>query len=132
MTEAIELSYPDTNRLGKLLILDRALRDDAAMVGALFGLVKVIKEGRHESGRGKEFYVACPADVPLFEPLREGEEIPEYRVEFVYDRKFERDDLEARRVNNGRFGFVAIRNFIIRVPPIQMHIAAREASRAPT
>lgn len=120
--ENIEVCYPDSNRIGKFKILHEALRDGTQrpMLKALFGLCVVLEASEHESGRGKEYIVASD----LFQELKEGEEIPEYRIEMTQTR-FIDDDHEARRLNSGAFGFVAIRNFILRVPAIAVHAAAK-------
>jgi hypothetical protein len=112
--------YPDSNRIGKFNILHEVLQNgrERAMLQALFGLCVVLEAYENESGRGKTFVVASD----LFEPLREGEEVPEYRIEMAHQRAFEREDLEQRRVNSGEFGFVAIRKIIMRVPPVSVRL----------
>lgn len=112
--KTVEVYHPDSNRVGKFNVLDETVRDDASMVGALLKLCTVLSETRHESGRGRLFIAASP----LFQPLLEGEEIPEYMIEFVYGGRFEREDRERDRIDSGPFGFVAVRNFIVRVPTI--------------
>ncbi len=112
----MEIHYPDSDRLGCLLILHETLRDDGAMIGALLAMCKVILDEEHESGRGRRFTLAGP----MFQPLNEGEEIPEYRVEFVHDQPFANPDWQARRVDSGRFGFAFFRKTILRVPPLQL------------
>lgn len=110
-----EIIYPSSSRIGKFNLMYDLLRDgrERPMLQALFGLCVVLETEPHESGRGKTFYAASD----LFEPLREGEEIPQYRIEFVCDKPFEQEDWQRRRIESGPFGFVAIRNTIIRVPP---------------
>jgi hypothetical protein len=58
----------------------------------------------------------------LFQPLREKEEIPEYRIESAWpDQQFKDPEHEKdclRGVNN--FRFKAIRKIILRVPPAQL------------
>lgn len=124
-----EIHYPDSNRLAVINMPYEALRNEREMCGALFALLIVLKVEEHESGRGKRYYVACDAGVPLFERLADGSEIPEYRVEFVHGRTFESPDWEARRVNSGEFGFAAIRKTIIRVPAISVGMSAHSAQR---
>jgi hypothetical protein len=111
----MEIVHPGSNCIGSFNILDATLRDDAPMCAALFALCTLLAVEDHESGRGKT-YIAASA---LFEPLAEGEEIPEYRIEFAYDRPFEIPELEARRVASGKFGFAAFRKIIVRVPTAQ-------------
>jgi len=115
--EVKEVAYPDSNRIGKFQILHEALRDGSQrpMLQALFGLCVVLEVDEHESGRGK-IYVAAS---DLFQALNEGEEIPEYRIECAANMAFENQEHEARRRNSGVFGFVAIRQIIVRVPPVQ-------------
>jgi hypothetical protein len=79
----------------------------------------VLSCDEHESGRGKSYI----GSSDLFQPLTEGEEIPQYRIEFAYDRAFDNPEHEAGRVNNGAFGFVAIRQNIIRVPTAALNYA---------
>ena len=110
-----EIYHPDSNRLGKIRITYETLRDGAErpMLRALFALCDKIDEYEDESGRGHEFILASD----LFQPLTEGEEIPQYRIESVHNKPFPEADDEARRLNAGDFGFVAIRQILIRVPP---------------
>lgn len=107
--------YVDSNRVGQFNITHEGLTN-RPMCAALFALCTVLKELPHESGRGKTFIAASE----LFEPVLEGAEIPTYRIDFAANRPFEREDYEARRLNSGVFGFVAIRQNIVRVPPLQM------------
>jgi hypothetical protein len=113
-----EISYPDSNRVGCALLSHDTLQQDRAMVGALLAMCTVIAVEDHESGRGKRFILAGP----MFDELKEGEEIPEYRIEFVYDQPFENQDWQARRVNSGNFGFAFFRKTIIRVPALNVGI----------
>lgn len=114
----MQIFYPDSNRLGKMDILYKTLREEREMCGALFSLCVVLHVEDHESGRGKTYYAASD----LFQPISDGAEIPEYRLEFAYDRPFENPEREAARVNSGRFGFVAIRKNIVRVPSLTMGV----------
>ena len=117
--EKTELSYPDSNRIGKFNINFEQLRNGAErpMLQALFGLCIVLEVENHESGRGKTYYAASE----LFQPLAEGEEIPEYRVEFAAPGvPFPNPEHQARRIDSRAFGFVAVRQNIVRVPPAQM------------
>ena len=112
------IAYPDSNRIGKFNLAHELLRDGAArpMLQALFGLCVVLEAEEHESGRGKTYIAASE----LFQPLAEGEEIPEYRIEFACNQAFPNPDYEAKRMNSGAFGFVAIRNIIVRAPAAQL------------
>jgi len=115
-----QIAYPDSNRIGKFNIMHEQLRNGAErpMLQALFGLCVVLQVEDHESGRGKTYYAASE----LFQPLAEDEEIPEYRIEFAAGVPFPNPEHEARRLNSGTFGFVAVRQNIVRVPPAQMHL----------
>jgi hypothetical protein len=118
-----EVYYPDSDRIGMLLILYETLRDERELVGALVALGTIISCEDHESGRGKVFTLACEH----FQRLAEGEEIPEYRVEFVYDQPFADPEWEAKRVNSGKFGFAFFRKIIVRAPPLEIGASARAA-----
>lgn len=120
----MEVAYPNSSRIGSFKVLYETLRDDGPMCGALFALCVILGVEEHESGRGKEYIAASP----LFEELKEGEEIPEYRIEFAYDQPFANPEWEARRVNSGKFGFAAFRKIIVRVPPLQMTLHPRDAA----
>ena len=106
----------DSNKVGSFNILFEK-EPDTELMQALMDLCTVIHAFPHESGRGTT-YVAIS---DLFEGIEDGEEVPQYRIEFrAPDQKFDRPDYEVRRLNSRRFGFVAIRNTIIRVPPLQI------------
>ena len=113
----LQISHPDSNKIGRFNILTDSLDE---RVAALFTIMTVLKVEPHESGRGKTFFAASD----LFQPLLEGEEIPEYRIDSAYDCAFPDADKESRRINVGKFGFVAIRQHIIRVPPASVHAIA--------
>jgi hypothetical protein len=116
----MKIAYQDSNRIGKINILYETIREDRELVGALMALLlPVLHVEDHESGRGKTYYAASE----LFQPIVEDEEIPQYRIEFVHDQPFEDAEREVARVNSGKYGFVAIRNTIVRVPPL--HIGGR-------
>jgi hypothetical protein len=119
-TESRQVWFPDSNRIGKFNLLSEVLHDGTQrpMLQALFGLCRILEVIDHESGRGKTYIAASD----LFQPLAEGEEIPEYRIEMACNMPFEDPKRETARINSGSFGFVAIRNIIVRVPPIQMRI----------
>jgi len=115
--------YPDSNKVGKFNVLYEVLRNgaEAPMLKALFGLCVILDVNDHESGRGRTFTAASE----LFQPLREGEEIPSYRIEFAKkDVPLPREEDERRRINNGDFGFTAIRQNIVRVPALNINIKA--------
>ena len=118
----IEIAHPDSNRVGKFNLPYETLHDGAQrpMLQALFALCTVLQEEPHESGRGVRFIAAGD----LFQPLAEGEEIPDYRIEFAYDMPFPAADHQARRLDVGRFGFVAIRQFVLRPPAVGIHAQA--------
>lgn len=115
---AQEVVYSGSNRIGKFNLLYSLLQDGTQrpMLQALFGLGVVLDTFENESGRGKTYIVASD----LFQPLSEGEEIPEYRIEFACNQPFPNSEYELRRLNNGVFGFVAIRQIVVRVPPAQL------------
>ena len=112
--EKKEIVYPDSNRIGKFNVTHELLRDGAArpMLQALFGLCVLLDCEKHESGRGNVYIAASD----LFQPLAESEEVPEYRIEFACNQAFPNSEHEARRLNSGAFGFVAVRQTILRVP----------------
>ena len=114
LIEKKEIVYPDSNRIGKFNVTHEILRDGSArpMLQALFGLCVVLDAEEHESGRGKTYITASD----LFQPLAESEEVPEYRIEFACNQAFPNPEHEARRLNSGAFGFIAVRQTILRVP----------------
>lgn len=123
----MEICYPDSNKVGKFNLPFKTLEDGTQrpMIAALFALVTVIGREEHESGRGVTFYAASE----LFQPLTEGEEVPEYRIEFACNMPFSDPEHEAKRTNSGPFGFVAIRNLIIRVPPATVAVKTPAPAR---
>ena len=121
----MEIAYSDSNRIGQFRVLFETLIEHAAKIGALMALCAPSKDHptaailhveNCESGRGKIYTAASP----LFDELKEGEEIPEYRIEIIYDQPFENPEWEARRMNSGKFGIAAFRKIIVRVPPAQI------------
>jgi hypothetical protein len=112
--EKKEIVYPSSNRIGKFNVSYEILEDGSArpMLQALFGLCVVLEVEEHESGRGKLYFAASD----LFQPLAENEEVPEYRIEFACGMPFPNPEHEQRRLNSGAFGFVAVRQIIVRVP----------------
>lgn len=121
MDQVVQVVSTGSNRVGKFNISHEMLADadERVMVQALMGLCIVLNCEEHESGRG----VAYIASSELFQPLMEGEEIPQYRIEFAFDCAFDNPDHEVNRINNGPFGFVAIRQHIIRVPTAAFNYA---------
>jgi hypothetical protein len=114
VSEVVQIVSHGSNRVGKFN-LSHELMGSAAerpMVDALLSLCNVILRDEHESGRGMEYI----ATSDLFQPLVEGEEIPHYRIEYAFDMAFDNPELEANRTTTGKFGFVAIRQNIVRVP----------------
>ncbi|HKQ24109.1 MAG TPA: hypothetical protein VJT81_06670 [Burkholderiales bacterium] len=116
MNQTIEISYPDSPRIGKFRVLHEFLRDGSRrpMLQALNGLCVILHTEDDETGRGKMFYAASE----LFQPITEGEEIPEYRIECATNMPFENPEYQRDRINSGIFGFVAIRKIILRVPTL--------------
>jgi hypothetical protein len=112
----MQIVYPNSSRIGRFRVLYETLRADAPMCGALFALCVVLGVEECESGGGKVYLAASP----LFEELKENEEVPEYRIEYAHDGPFENPEWEARRVESGKFRFAAFRKIIVRVPPLQV------------
>lgn len=112
--ETQTIVYPSSNRIGKFNVMYELMEDglERPMLQALFGLCIVLEVLEHESGRGKTYIAASE----LFQALAEGEEIHEYRIDYVRNQAFPNPEHEARRLNSGVFGFVATRQIIIRVP----------------
>lgn len=106
--------------LGMFLVPHEMLESDDGrhILPALFSLCIVLSVSAHESGRGLQYI----ASSGLFQPLSEGDEVPEYRIEYTFDAPFSNPEYEAQRLNtaDGRFGFVAIRKNVLRVPPIPL------------
>jgi len=129
----MQVAYPNSNRVGKILISFETLRDDAVLCGALFALLSpsaehpnsaILGVEDHESGRGKAYIAASD----LFQELADGEEIPEYRIECVHDQPFANPEWEAKRIDSGKFGFAAFRKIIVRAPPASIGARPREIS----
>lgn len=120
--ENVEICYPDSPRIGKFSILREILQDgrNAPWLKVLFGLCVILESGPDESGRGTEYIAASD----LFQALKEGEEIPRYRIELARNMAFENPELEARRLGNAAFGFAAVRQNIVRVPAVSMRTTA--------
>lgn len=114
-------AYSASNRVGRFKILHEVLNNgnERPLLQALFGLCVVLHTELHESGRGKLFIAASD----LFEPLSEGQEIPEYRIEAAWpDKPFAQPWHEQGSLQSGQFRFKAIRKNIVRVPPIQVRL----------
>ena len=63
------------------------------------------------------------ASEELFQPLAEGDEVPQYRIEVAYpDRPFTNREHEHSCAHAGKFRFRAIENTILRVPPAQVKL----------
>lgn len=105
--------HPDSNLVGSFN-LTYEMQTDRELVGALMGVCTVLHAEAHESGRGTRYIAASP----LFQPLNEEEVVPEYRIEFRHAATFEDPEAQARRVDFGKFGFVAYRQTVVRVPTI--------------
>lgn len=99
-----------SNRIGCFRVLFGA---DPQLMHALSKIITPLRKEPDETGRGIMYYAASD----LFEPLNEGDGIPEYRIEAVYDGHFAQADHEARRIEAGQWAFVAIRKIVIQVPP---------------
>ena len=115
-----EVYYVDSNRLGKFN-LTFEMQKDRELMGSLFKLMTpVIEAYPHESGRGTTFVAVSE----LFHQLGEGEEIPQYRLEFDHPSAPPLSE-EARRecTKSGAFGWRAIRNNIVRVPPLNINLS---------
>lgn len=119
----MEIAYSASPNIGKFNIPHETLHDggEAPMLKALFGLCVILHTEQHESGRGMTYVAASE----LFQPLREREEIPEYRIEFGHLRPLPDAELEARAIASANFRFAAVRQVVIRVPPAQTHLSPR-------
>jgi hypothetical protein len=117
----VEISYPDSNKIGQFFLTYEVIRNgaDAPMLQALFSLCVILHTEQHENGRGISYYAASEK---LFQPITDGSDIPEYRLEIVYDRAFENPERERGRINVGLWGFCAVRKTILRVPPVQVQM----------
>lgn len=114
-----KVSFPDSNRIGKFSILSGVLAgpENRVWLKALMGLCIILEAYPDESGRGTTYIAASE----LFDELKEGDEVPTYRIDMVgHGARFDNDVLEARRVDSGNIGFAAVRNTIIRVPLAQI------------
>jgi len=109
--------YGNSNRIGRMLLLHDVLQDESnrPWLKALFALCLPLEILDHESGRGKEYI--CSSD--LFDPLRQGEEIPEYRIECELALPFTEEE-NRRATASGPFKFYAVRKIIVRVPVAQI------------
>lgn len=116
-----EIAYPDSPRIGKFNILREVLQDgrERSLLQALFAVCVVLEAYPNESGRGTTYIAASE----LFQPLAEGEEIPEYRIECAWpDQQFRNPDHELDCVRSGEFRFRAVRQIVVRVPAVSMSI----------
>lgn len=111
--------YPDSNQVGGFN-LTYEMQKDRELVHALTGICTLLHVEPHESGRGTHYI----ASSPLFQTLNDGEDIPDYRIEFRHQATFEDPEAEARRVPSGNFGFVAYRQHVIRVPTLSTSMKA--------
>lgn len=113
-----QIHFPDSDKIGCFRILFETLRDCRAQVQALFNLCTVVHVEDDETGRGKMYYAASD----LFEQIKEGSEIPEYRIESREGlNKFDQSEHEARAISStNSFRFVAIKKIIVRVPTLQI------------
>jgi hypothetical protein len=114
----VQLVFEGSSRVGQFRVDDQFVVENRELIGALLGLCVILDVRPDDSGRGRLF--TCASD--LFEPLNEGDEIPEYRIEATHgSTNFPQDDHEARALAAGDgFKFVAIRRVIVRVPAIEM------------
>jgi hypothetical protein len=113
-----EIAYSASNRIGKFRVLHEILNDgrEQPLLKALFGLGVVLHVEPCESGRGMTYIAASE----LFEPIVDGQEIPEYRIEFAWEgRAFTNPEHEKDCTTSGAFRFKAVRQVIVRVPPAQ-------------
>lgn len=99
----MELHFPDSNRIGSFNILHE---EHDERVRALLSGCTILQAEPHESGRGKIYYAASP----MFEPLADGSEVPEYRIDGEQD--------------GGKWNFKATRKTVIRVPTVGVHVSA--------
>ena len=103
-----------------IMNITHEMHADRELMSALMKHVTVLNAQQHESGRGIEYIVSCE----LFDDLKEGEEIPEYRIEMCPPgMKFDNDEYEQRKQVGTDFRFVAIRQFIIRAPVLSTSLS---------
>lgn len=112
--------YSASNKIGMFNITHQML-NDRELMHSLFGLCTVLDCFDHESGRGKTYIAASD----LFQPLGEGEEIPQYRIEFDHPTMPLPLERAQECIRSGAFGWRAVRNHIIRVPPLDIRAQAR-------
>lgn len=120
--------YSGSNRVGKFNMLHEILGDgrERPMLQALFSLCVVLDCFDHESGRGKTYIAASD----LFQPLLEGEEIPDYRIEVAWpDQDFQNPERAKNALTSGGFRFAAIRQNIVRVPPLNIGVQPGQLGR---
>lgn len=120
-----QVHYSATNHLGRFNVLYEQLASDRLLWQTILGLGVVIEAFPHESGRGTTYILASEK---LFQPLTEGEEIPQYRLDVAKNEPFRDEQLEARcvklKIEGSEVRIAATRQHIIHVPPAQMHAAA--------
>jgi hypothetical protein len=113
----MKIAYTASNKIGSFNLMYEVLNDgrNRSWLQALFGLCIILHVEENESGRGKTYIAASE----LFQPLNEGEEIPEYRIECELAKPFTEEE-QAKALAGGKFKFYAVRKIIVRVPPAQM------------
>jgi len=119
MTEKREVYCKDSNRIGKFRILHELLQDgrETPRLSAIFSLCVMFDDETHEdeTGRGLMFYAASD----LFQPIAEGSEIPEYRIECAWPgQAFQNPEHETQCMRAGPFRVIAVRQIVIRAPAI--------------
>lgn len=120
MKENKEVAYTDSNRVG-VFNLSFEQQQDRELMSSLMQLMVVLEAFPHESGRGTTFICASK----LFQELHEGEEIPEYRLEFDHPSRPLEEWARKECTKSGAFGWRAIRNIIVRVPPLNINMSPK-------
>ena len=115
--EPIRIRHTDSNRIG-IFNITKEMQQDRELIAALMRLCVVLEAGPHPSGRGTA-YIAESAE--LFQPLQPGEEIPQYRIVFDHPSlPLPPEEAALCTAKSGLFRFRAVRNTIVRVPPLEM------------
>lgn len=120
----MQVAYSASNKIGKFNITWEQLNDREIMASLFALLDAVLHCYDHESGRGKTYIAASDK---LFQQVEEGGEVPQYRLEFDHPLKPLPDREAAAQCVKSKHGFSwrAVRNHIVRVPPLNIHMQPR-------
>ena len=134
MTQSNTVVHADSPHVGRINVTWESINDRERMT-ALLAMCTLLRMEDHESGRGQTLTLVSE---DLFDPLGEGQEIPEYRIESAPPgMQFENAEWESRgkssQVGNGQsqWRFAAFRKILVRVPAIQLHMQARQVGGRP-